>query len=441
MGRIVSQYRRRLADSMGDPHELYEAFRAQVSRYAEKAPLAKRYLEAFQEVQKLMAAGASAEKLKEVRHRGMVETMEPDASGRSPTRDLAYEVTTHGSQHGWGKISSIASKLCLAVLQQLVLPPKLRKSIEAIAKFYDREPRMNLKGKTYEETLAKRVGLYLDFLEDFRKHEKVFEMALREGHTHLSEGEGATQIKAGPFTLVNTGGFDHAKMENVAKLVEEAAHKMKALGLGKVCYGNVNVTNRISGNANVQAFYYNSNDEMFVRADAKAHSSTVRIVCHELTHRLDHKFLQSKQHEIAQLYKTINTHSTYMSETEMPEYGAPISYKGELWKVMEKDTRRRSLKLAPANPLRCFVCAEKGRSEHVPDEEHKFPIARKEVLTMPVEAFYKLQGKTQKVDPLDFITPYAKKGGPAENFCEMVSFLALGELPKEQVDLLAPILG
>ena len=42
---------------------------------------------------------------------------------------------------------------------------------------------------------------------------------------------------------------------------------------------------------------------------------------------------------------------------------------------------------------------------------------------------------------LNFITAYAKSGGPGENFAEMVSFYALGKLPKEQVELLLPLLS
>jgi hypothetical protein len=285
------------------------------------------------------------------------------------------------------------------------------------------------------------VQLYLDFLEDFRKHERLFGLALQQGKAHATDEASTTRLKAGPFILVNTGGFDMDTMMAAAKLVEEAAKRMDSIGLGKVCYGDVLLSNRLAGKATVAAFYVVASDEMFVRADLRTTEDTVRVTCHELTHRLEHKFLAGKEREIAQLYAKINTHSGFMSNTEMPAFGAPLTYKGELWKVVDRDTRRRSVKLAPANPLRCFVCAEKGRKEHVPDEEHKFPIARKETIVMPAEHFYKMQGMEQKVDPLDFITNYAKKGGPSENFAEMVSFYAIGKLPKEQLDLLLPILG
>ena len=37
-------------------------------------------------------------------------------------------------------------------------------------------------------------------------------------------------------------------------------------------------------------------------------------------------------------------------------------------------------------------------------------------------------------------TPYAEKGGPNENFAEMVAYYALGKLPPGLVELLEPIL-
>lgn len=431
--------RARWADTIGDPKDLYEQYKAAVAKFGDREALAKKYVAAFEELVKQKALGATPEQERAIRENGMVETLGVSDDGkRRSERDLSYEVTMHMAQHGFGKIKGIAQKLCWAIMQQLVLPPKIRKSVEAATKFYDREPRMP-KGKTYEETLAKRVMLYLGFLEDFRKHEKLFGLALQQGKSHVMDDASTTRLKAGPFVVVNTGGFDTDTMVAATKLVEEAAKLMAGIGQGRVCYGDVLLSNRLAGRANNAAFYVVSSDEMFVRADIKTTEDTVRVVCHELSHRLENKFLKGKKNEITQLYAKINTHAKFMSDTEMPDFGSPLTYKGALWKVIERDARRRSVKIAPANPLRCFVCAEKGRTEHVPDEEHKFPIARKETISMPAATFYKLQGKEQKVDPLDFITAYAKTD-PSENFAEMVAFYAIGKLPKEQIDLLLPLL-
>ena len=441
--RLASRVAERVkqADSFGDPNDLLAQFKRAVAKYAEKEPVAKRFLATYAEVVKLMALGAPPEKLKEVRLNGMEELISESEDGkRRQVRDLTYEVTTHAAQHGWGKIQDVAQNLCFAILQQLVLPPKARKSVEAIAKFYARTPRVSTRGKTYEEARAKAVQNYLDLLEDFRKQEKVFEVVLTQGKQHSAEGEGATRVKAGPFTLVNTGGFKPEQMKNIAKLAEEAAQKMAGIWLGKVNYGDILLTNRIE-RANWAAFYVIAKDEMFIRADAKINMDTVRTLCHELTHRLEHKFLPGKKHEITQLYATINTHSSFMSDTEMPAYGETVEYGGKTLRVEQKDVRRRSVTLADPKPPECFVCAEKGRDHHENDEEHKMPIRRKEVIQMSAAMFYKLKGVEQKVDPLDFVTGYAKKGGPGENFAEMVSFYAIGKLPKEQIDLLLPILG
>jgi hypothetical protein len=85
-------------------------------------------------------------------------------------------------------------------------------------------------------------------------------------------------------------------------------------------------------------------------------------------------------------------------------------------RVVDTDYRRKSVSLKPV-------------------EESKY------TYKMPVQQFNELTGKGAVAnDPMEFITAYAKRGGPAENFAEMVSFYAVGKLPKEQVELLEPLL-
>jgi hypothetical protein len=441
--RIAQRYRQRVADSFGDPKALLAGFKQAVAKYSEKEQNAKNYLAAFAEVERLKTQGATAEEIQAARERGMQESF-VGLRDKVVKRDLSYDVTTHAAQHGWEKIKEAAQNLCYAILQQLALPPKFRKSVEAIAKFYARTPRANPRGKTYEESLAKRVQLYLDFLEDFRKQEKVFDVIIAQGKQHSSEGEGATQLKAGPFTLVNTGGFSPEQMQNIAKLAAEAAQKMEGIGLGKVCYGEVLLTNRID-RPDWAAFYVIAKDEMFVRADSKVTMDAVRVICHELTHRLEHKFIPEKRTQIGDLYRTIKTHS-FVSKTEMPHIGDTVAVldkflKSLTLKVTDYDSRRQSVKLVDANPPECFACAAKGKNHHENDAEHDIPIKRSEYYTMPFGKYFALKGEKQNKDPLDFITAYANKGGPGENFAEMVSFYAIGKLPKEQLDLLLPLLG
>lgn len=429
--------RAKTGDSMGDPRDLLAKYKHLLARYAEKEHEAKRYLELTAEIEKYKEVSTfDAEKLKQLQ-------IERDGGGpgTGPFREKGSDIGTHLIVYGFKPLQQVAQPLCLAILQQLALPQKTRKSIEVAAKFWARSPRLNPRGRTWEESIVKRVELYMEHLELFRKHEKLFELALKEGKPHSETGDLVTLLKAGPFSVINTGGFDPKTMEDKARLCAEAAEKMTAIGLGKVCYGNVLITNRLSGER-VEAFYMPANDEMFVRADAKVTLDTVRVVCHELTHRLEFKFLQGKKSDIVRLYAKFNTHAMINnSYTDFPKIGEPVEYEGKTMRVIDTDYRRRSVKIQdPDVKKRCFVCGQPVEG-HQPDAEHKSPIVRNEAYSMPLQTFNRLKGIPNKVDPLDFITAYAKRGGPSENFAEMVSFYAVGQLPKEQVELLLPLLS
>jgi hypothetical protein len=228
-------------------------------------------------------------------------------------------------------------------------------------------------------------------------------------------------------------------MKRAAEVVEKAEKALTAHGLGKVCYGDVLISKTVNRTKNIAAFYIVNSDEMFVRANTPEDWDTVKTVCHELAHRLEYKFLSSKTHEIASLYRQINTHSSFLSDTSLPKLGETVLYEGKQMKVVDTDYRRKSVKVQEDAEPRCFACGQPVKG-HQPDAEHKTPIIRKEFYTMPAAMFYKLQGKEMEVDPMDFVTPYAKRGGPTENFAEMVAYYVLGKLPKKQIDLLEPII-
>jgi hypothetical protein len=391
------------ADTIGDPREFLREYNAKLARYAGSEPAALKLKAQYAAVFKAKAEGAPDETMAALRR--AIPGMGPE----SPVN-----VTIVWEREGFVALKDPASRFCYAVLQQLALPPKARKSIEAATKFWSKNARFSAKG-SLEERYASHIDGYLDHLEVFRKYAKVFEQALKEGKEHSAEGEGATKFTAGPFTLVNTGGFDPKVMQAKAQLAEEAAAKMKAIGLGQVCYGNVLVTNRISSREAVAAFYLPSSDEMFVKADTSVDQDTVRVVCHELTHRYEHKFMGSKVGLIKKLYATINTHS-FVRHTEAPKPGEEVTDNNKRLVVKEFDWQRNTVVLTdPADP-----------NPNV-------------VYRMPIETYALRKGDRADTD-LTFISHYAKKGGPSENFAEMVSYYAIGKLPKAQVELLLPLL-
>jgi Asp-tRNA(Asn)/Glu-tRNA(Gln) amidotransferase A subunit family amidase len=100
--------------------------------------------------------------------------------------------------------------LLLGVLQTYQLDDKSRKILEKASKSFGKT-RIVVKRETAIETFAQT-------LKDWRIYHDIIEKALASGEVH-QEGE----WKAGPFNLINTGGFDPQVMQEAVKVVEKAA--------------------------------------------------------------------------------------------------------------------------------------------------------------------------------------------------------------------------
>ena len=398
--RVVARFLHRQADSYGDPVELLRAFREGVKDFAKHEDEVKDWLKAFAEVQRIRATGDYSQ-TDPIR-----KTMrQPGAYGgyREKGSDAVMAVLHEGRT---GSLGRTGKNLCYALLQQLTLPQTLRRAVEASAKWWNKAIRLP-KGDTAEESDAVQRELYLDHLETFRKYEKLYEKAIREGKAHSEEGEAATKLKAGPFNVINTGGFPAETMAVAAKAVEEAVHKLQAIGLDKVCYGNVLITSQILS-SRTAAFYAPDKDELFVRPFVGMDAEFVRVICHELTHRLVNKFIKSRKYDIEALYNTLRD-GIY----NYPEVGTKVTIEGYPATVIDISERNKVVYVESAG------------------EEYQYPIVE----------YLKSQGLPTAPKTFTFVTGYAKSGGPEENFCEMVSFYAMGKLPQDQLDLLLPILS
>lgn len=278
--------------------------------------------------------------------------------------------------------------ICLAILQSYTLTTAQRRKVEQTAKFWAN------KNKPKSISAAKVIETYLAQVK-----------VLREQYTSLKQivstasalDEGA-KLKAGSFTLVNTGGFSDKDMANVAALVEKGEALVKAKGFGKLCYGDVHVTRQLSGRG-VLAFYSHTHDELFVRTGIRLNVDTVRIFIHELGHRLQHKFLTSKNAEIKALYKKHKSQAK-PQEVVPPEIGEEVPYKGETLQVVDVDHLRKRI-----------VFKIKG------DESG-------DKLTLPLASW-----KSPKSIPVTtgFVTQYAGTE-PDENFAELFSFYCIDDL-------------
>jgi hypothetical protein len=321
-----------------------------------------------------------------------------------------------------------AQPLFWAILQQLSLPANLTKKVQAASKYWTKS-RLNAPRRDKRPWASGFRGIeapaaYLEQMSVWREHMALARECLAKGVPH---GEGTkSKVQAGPFTLVNTGSFPDEVMENVKQAVLKAAKGLTSVGLGKICYGDILVSKQIKARSNVLAFYIINSDEMFVRADAKATHDIVQTICHELAHRLEHKFMGSPNRAINSLYNTIARYDGVQAGavSGWPEVGRRIKYKKLDLVVtrVDKVGNKITFEQPPAPGL-------------IKRARYSAPL---EWWVENIDVGAKIE---RSPDFNGFITPYAKKGGPGENFAEMVAYYALGELPAALVALLKPVLA
>lgn len=332
---------------------------------------------------------------------------------------VGYSAKRHAID-GQRKVNDPGHKLFLSILQTYTLPPALRKKVEMASRLYLKEtnPRFKNRGLT---SYLEYIRVYEKYMALLQAHLATAKEAIAKGKEHSEGGEGgegATKMKVGPFTLVNTGGFSEKQMQEVADVVQKVTAYAQSSGVGDVCYGEIQVTNTIS-QAKTLAFYLIASDEMFIRANVKGTTDTVQVVLHELGHRYDRKFLKDKNGP-AVLYRILE--------------GQERSRKWDAPKKMPKPNPGDTLK-------------SKGKTyvvtQVLPDYKAGFKVylslegQPSSTATVPLEGFWELKGeKSRKFeeDPeyIGFVTNYAKTGGPGENFAEMFSYYCLGKLPVKQ---------
>lgn len=263
---------------------------------------------------------------------------------------------------------------------------------------------------------SKEFETYKKKIHEYKKYFDVAERVLRDGEEHGEE----TTAKAGPFTLVNVGGFSDKQMQDVVKVVEKAAQLIRAKGQNRICYGNIQVTNTIS-NAKTLAFYSISTDEMFIRGNLKGKQGpALSTVIHELGHRLHFKFLKSKDRAIKDIYKAIKRGDDLAFEEELknkehwPEPGEEIS-----------------------DGKRDFVVEGVGLNR---THEYVIKLVWKEDPRFKASLHLRNWLARKGVNPSSFVTGYAKTNHE-ENFAEMFAHYAQDLLEEGQVKLLEAVLS
>ncbi len=421
--------RRFMADAIADPKELLQRYDHAVTRYADLEHI----LPQMREAQKIVDANGGIDLAKEKARRGMLAPHENELLNDIYFKNLniyrfASRVDLDGMKH------ANAWSLFLAILQQYELPSQTRKTIEAAAKFFARS-----------RIQRPKPAVALDAYENFMRTLRAFSLAAHDAIAHgkpRAEAGGASgqepllpeKVKAGPFTLINTGGFKDSVLAECAKVVGAAAHQLQSHGLGSVCYGDVLISNTLH-TSNVLAFYLVQKDEMFVRANLKGkEGAAIQTVVHELGHRLMYKFLTSKHREIENIYNTIKSKSSAARSEAIiqvlkdpaltPKPGDTFVSNGEEYTVTGLDVSARgvSVQLVAKKP---------------PEGLHPGLTLRAKI---PLEAYAAQKGILPKVNHSGFVTGYAATDA-AENFAEMVAYFCLGRLPPDQVEMLRAVLA
>jgi hypothetical protein len=346
-------------------------------------------------------------------------------------------------------------ELAIAVLQRYSLPLTLRKKMEAVSKYWATKQRAQKPRLPRDRTdkLDAVLTKYLQNVDTLRSHLATIGECLSKGRL-IEEGSATepTRVKAGPFTLVNMGGFDDATMQQVAAVVKQAADAATTSGFGKVCYGDVHVTQKIS-KKDVLAFYFREQDELFVRADAKVGGKPLFTILHELGHRYVNKIATGKLKAVPNyLFLEISgLHHEEVQKSEPKAGDIMKTKKGEEFEVLY--TRGNTVHLRKKIPEHMREMAqrvgersarEQGYAPGTPayqaevDRIHANLLAKYKAMGAKVslEGYYALQGKTFRGHPdfRGFITPYAATDAE-ENFCEMFSYYCVGELPPTQAAL------
>lgn len=309
-----------------------------------------------------------------------------------------------------------AQQLFLEVLRNYEMPAMDRKVIERAAKTFGKT-RLLVKTETAVATYEKTIYEYKEFSDTARS-------VMLKNERHTDEGS-TTATKVGSFTVINTGGFSQKVMDEAIRVVAKSEALLRKKGLGRVCYGDVHITNTVYHGTRVIAFYMHGDDSVYIRANLKGKAGpAITSVVHELGHRLQFKFLESKKREINAMYETLARkhgdvrHELVMDRSRWPKAGDTYVYKGETFAFDKVDLTRRSELTA------VFRLQDRPSLS----------------ISIPLAAYIAEKDPEAQTKSSVFVTNYAMKDA-VENFAEMIAFYCEDQLPADQIEMLEAIVG
>lgn len=314
------------------------------------------------------------------------------------------------------ELGKIARPLLRSLLESYSISPKTRPVVERLLRYFSVKVVRSIRRSDPKGALQ-ILDLYEALIDQGRTLLAISKEILQTKQTHEQMG---SKVTVGNFILVDTGGYGEAVMGQIADLVKTASSLLTRHGFGKVCYGEVFVTRTIS-RSNVRALYHIQEDKVYIRANVKKNPDTLRDLLHELGHRYETKFMRSRG-EVDHLYNEISRQETdriYQERKELrslaPPPGDRVEIKGVWWTVVS------------------VLPSMKGQIVHLKNDAGRTG-------KIPLEGYlsYKVGRDLERTvheESIGFVTEYAKRGGPKENFADMFSFYCLDRLPTKQISL------
>lgn len=313
-----------------------------------------------------------------------------DADARALPGD--HVVVRHLANQPWIDIITHGREVVDGVLSVRSIPDRGAKSLEMVYRLMSNSRRMPQ-----------------DVFKWWKTNEARIQFLIEAAETWPVKTEGTDELFAlGPFKVHNTVGAKGPELESLKKGLERVERAVKTNpipGFARVLYGDVHVVPRIT-KAHHAAWYYPSDDSLYLRRTKSTGIDEVHALIHELGHRYWHRFASEPQKTAWQ--KVHWRAESKPVDLELPKVGEEIP-------VAIKGVKGRYPTITAVEPSRIHFTIDINGKPYT-----------NSISVMKVQDFYRQKQKASK----NFPTPYSATSAQ-EHFCDSLAMLALGNLPDE----------
>lgn len=246
----------------------------------------------------------------------------------------------------------------------------------------------------------------------FDLNQKRFDLVVQAARTWPPKQEGSDDLFiVGSFKVHNTVGAEGAEIESLKSAIEcvdKLCRKNSVPGLVRTLYGDIHVVARIT-KAHHAAWYFSSDDSLYLRRSKTTGIDEVHAIIHELGHRYWQKFASEEDK------KSWRRHHEDVEakpvDLDLPTVGDPIPIK--IPKIEKYPT----------------ITKIDGGRYHYEVDIGEGEVWRNSISAMRVWQIYSDQQRALKNFPTEYSTKSAE-----EHFCEALALSAMGTLkPEHQI--------